>query len=43
MELKGKKVVLIPIVPEEKEDFYKLATQSFGSDFNYRRIFWSNL
>jgi RimJ/RimL family protein N-acetyltransferase len=35
MEIKGKKVILIPIKPEEKEEFYQLATQSYGSRFWY--------
>jgi len=33
MELKGKEVVLVPIKPEEKEEFYELATKSYGSKF----------
>ena len=35
MEIKGKKVILIPIKPEEKNEFYKLATKSYGSKFWY--------
>jgi len=35
MEIKGEKVVLVPIKPEEKEEFYKLATESEGSKFWY--------
>lgn len=35
MELRGQKVILIPIKPEEKQAFYELATQSYGSRFWY--------
>lgn len=35
MEIKGEKIVLVPIKPEEKEEFYKLATESEGSKFWY--------
>lgn len=35
MRLKGQKVVLVPIELEGKEEFYKLATQSYGSRFWY--------
>lgn len=33
--LKGEKVVLVPIKPEEKNEFYKLAAESEGSKFWY--------
>lgn len=33
MELKGQKVTLVPITPEEKDRFYDLATKSYGSRF----------
>jgi len=35
MEIKGERVILTPIKPEEKDDFYKLATQTEGSNFWY--------
>src|SRR3989338_11175300 len=35
MELKGQKVILVPIKPEDKEEFYQLATQTYGSRFWY--------
>ncbi|MDD4990070.1 MAG: GNAT family protein [Candidatus Pacebacteria bacterium] len=35
MEIKGEKVVLVPIKPGEKDEFYKLATQTEGSKFWY--------
>lgn len=35
MQIKGEKVILVPIKSEEKEKFYKLATKSFGSKFWY--------
>ena len=35
MELKGKKITLIPIKPEEKDQLYKLATESYGGTFWY--------
>lgn len=35
MELTGQKVILISIKPKEKEEFYQLATQSYGSRFWY--------
>ena len=35
MEIRGKKVILIPIKPREKDEFYKLATKSYGSNFWY--------
>lgn len=35
MEIKGEKIILIPIKPEEKDEFYKLATQTEGSKFWY--------
>lgn len=35
MKLKGEKVILIPIKKEERDDFFKLATKSFGSDWWY--------
>lgn len=33
MKIKGKKITLIPIKPDEKDEFYKLATESYGSKF----------
>lgn len=33
MELKGEKITLVPIQPEEKDEFYKLATESYGGTF----------
>ena len=33
MILKGEKVTLVPIKPEEKDEFYELATKSYGSKF----------
>jgi len=35
MKIEGEKVALVPIKPEEKEAFYKLATESYGSKFWY--------
>ena len=35
MEIRGKKVVLIPIKAGEKDEFYKLATETGGSKFWY--------
>lgn len=35
MEIKGKTVVLVPIIKQEKDEFYNLATQSEGSSFWY--------
>jgi RimJ/RimL family protein N-acetyltransferase len=35
MEIKGEKVTLIPIKAVEKEEFYRLATESYGSKFWY--------
>jgi RimJ/RimL family protein N-acetyltransferase len=35
MEIKGERVVLIPIKPADKEEFYKLATQTEGAKFWY--------
>lgn len=35
MELKGENVVLVPVRPEEKDQFYDLATKSYGSKFWY--------
>ncbi len=35
MEIKGEKIVLVPIKPEEKDEFYKLAAESEGSKFWY--------
>ena len=35
MKLRGQKVILVPIKPEEKEEFHQLATQSYGSQFWY--------
>lgn len=35
MELKGKKIILIPIKPEEKDQLYKLAIESYGGTFWY--------
>jgi len=35
MEIKGEKVILTPIKPGEKDEFYKLATESEGSKFWY--------
>jgi len=37
MEIKGEKVTLIPIRLEERDEFYKLATESYGSQFWYDR------
>jgi len=33
MKLKGEKIILVPIKPEEKDEFYELATKSYGSKF----------
>jgi RimJ/RimL family protein N-acetyltransferase len=33
MELKGKKISLKPMIPKDKDDFFKLATESYGSKF----------
>jgi len=33
MKIKGKKVVLQPIKPEENDEFYQLAAESYGSKF----------
>jgi len=35
MKLTGRRLTLIPITKEEKEEFYQLATQSYGSQFWY--------
>jgi len=35
MEIRGKRVVLIPIKLGEKDEFYKLVTKSYGSKFWY--------
>jgi len=35
MKIEGEKVTLVPIKPEEKEEFYKLAIKSYGSKFWY--------
>ena len=35
MEIKGGKIVLVPIRPEEKDEFYELATESYNSKFWY--------
>jgi len=35
MEIKGEKVVLVPIKFKERNDFYNLATKSYGSQFWY--------
>ncbi|MDD5738839.1 MAG: GNAT family protein [Candidatus Pacebacteria bacterium] len=35
MEIKGEKVILTPIKSEEKDEFYKLATETEGSKFWY--------
>ena len=35
MKIKGERITLIPIRPEEKDEFYELATKSYGSKFWY--------
>jgi RimJ/RimL family protein N-acetyltransferase len=35
MEIKGNKISLIPIQEKDKDEFYKLATESYGSKFWY--------
>jgi hypothetical protein len=37
MEIKGEKVILVPIKFKERNDFYNLATKSYGSWFWYDR------
>lgn len=35
MQLSGQTITLIPIKPEEKEEFFKLATKTYGSKYWY--------
>jgi len=35
MQIKGERITLVPIELEEKDKFYKLATESYGSKFWY--------
>lgn len=35
MKIEGEKIILVPIRPEEKDEFYKLVTESYGSKFWY--------